>query len=483
MGVGWSYFELRQFARATDWFRKADKAAKTNVQKSSVMLAIASCMYNLGGFDKSVDYYRKLTQTYPGEEAAQEADFQIAWVYYRQSVFDKALESFNLYLEKYPEGKKKTEAIFFKAWSYYNQLKYPEAIENFKLAYETASIESVFKEKALLDYAKSLGANRQNTEAIGFFHKFLDEFPMSASVEEAYYVLSRTYLEVDKPAGAESSYRDLKNIKNSSTYLNEILRDIGSYYRRNKKYQLADKAYKMIIENSENPEQKLEMSFQRIHMFAEAMNYPEALKICKELLDSNAEELAPFRMKILLETVNLYISSKNIQAALEMIQKEKQRKDPDLLYSRRLDQEEAKIFILLKEFEKSRLLLKPLLEINELSISSRYYMGLGYYNENKNVEAMEFFLQVIQKTDEDYFAAWSFYYLGEIRYSQHEYLTAAREYTKIIYLYSGNHELYEKALYKASLCFKLSGKMDEYKTYYDKLVESFPQSKYIAEFK
>ena len=109
--------------------------------------------------------------------------------------------------------------------------------------------------------------------------------------------------------------------------------------------KIADKAYKMIIENSENPEQKLEMSFQRIHMFAEAMNYPEALKICKELLDSNAEELAPFRMKILLETVNLYISSKNIQAALEMIQKEKQRKDPDLLYSRRLDQEEAKIFI------------------------------------------------------------------------------------------------------------------------------------------
>ncbi|MDH4198764.1 MAG: tetratricopeptide repeat protein [Spirochaetia bacterium] len=479
MGVGWSYFELKQYARASDTFRRAEASAKTDRQKSEVHLAIASCMYNLRAFDQAVNYYNSIIKKFPHEDAAQEAKFQIAWVYYRQNDFLKSLESFNNYLEMYPDGKRQIEAIYFKGWSLYNKNKYEEALAEFMNVYGKAPAENIFREKALLDYAKTLYAMKKNDDAITYFKRFLREFPLSNSVEETNYTLANALLEKGNPGEVEKLYKDFKKVKPDSLYLGEILRNLGTYYRKNKNYSKADNIYKMIIKDSEKIEQKIDVSFQRIKMYSESGDISEALSIASDLLTSNAEEYAPFRLKIIMQIVQLYIDGGNTSAALEVIETQKKKSADDKILLASLGLQEGRVYLINKDYAKSAEIMKSLLPIKELTVAPRYYLALGYYETQKYGEASEFFKQVVQKTDEEYYAAWAFYYLGEIQFAKQDYLMAAREYTKIIYLYSGNHDLFEKALFKAATCFKQAGKNNEYKTYKDKLKESFPESKFL----
>jgi|GEM_PF-3272175 len=481
MGIGWSYFELKQYARASDWFRKSEASAKTGLQKSNVLLATASCMYNLRGFEDAIKYYNKVIEQFPQEEAAQEASFQIAWVYYRESVFEKAVASFDAYLRLYPEGKRQVEAVYFKGWSYFNLKRFPEARVEFLSAYEKAPADTVFKEKALLDFAKTLTIEKKHKEAIASYGKFLKEFPVSNFGEEANYALLNAHLETKNPDAAQKVYEDFKKEKSSSTYLPEMQRNIGNYYRRIGNIRRADAIYKSIIETSQSADQKIEMEFQRIKMFAEQNRLADSLKIAGELLNGNVEEYAPYRLKIISEIVQLEIQAGHAEEALAMLRLQKTKAAGDKLLLAQLSLQEARIYMTQKKYDLSETILKSLLSTKELSISARYYLALGYYENQKFAEASEFFKQVVQKTEEEYYGAWSYFYLGEIQLAKLEYLTAAREYTKIVYLYSGNHDLFEKALFKAALCFQKAGKMDEYKTYKDKLRESFPESKFLTD--
>ena len=480
MGVGWSYFELKQYARASDWFRKSEPSAKTLTQKANVLLAIAACMYNLRGFEEAISYYNKIIKEYPEEDAAEESAFQIAWVYYRESAFDKSVSGFAAYLARYPQGKRQIEAIYFKGWSYFNQKNFRDAMDDFMEVYNKALPDNIFREKALLDYAKTLTVLKKHQEATDFYKRFLKEFPSSTSVEEAHYSLLNSFLESHNSLAAEKVYEDLKREKSSSLYLPEMLRNIGNYYRKNGYLKKADKIYKMIIENTRSADQKIDMEFQRIKMYSEQGNSTESMKIATDLLESNQEEYAPFRLKILTEIVQLHIQNNKLDAALALLGVQK-KKTNDKILQAQIDLLTAKIYLKQKKYEQSELLLKNLLAIADTSIAARYYLGMNYFDMEKYPEAAEFFKQVVQKTDEEYYAGWAYYYVGEIQFLKQEYLTAAREFTKIIYLYSGNHELFEKALYKAAYCFHKAGKTDEYKTYKDKLKESFPESKLLRD--
>jgi tetratricopeptide (TPR) repeat protein len=140
----------------------------------------------------------------------------------------------------------------------------------------------------------------------------------------------------------------------------------------------------------------------------------------------------------------------------------------------------ARVYLKQGRFDESIDLLKNLLKDSRFSITARYYSGICYYQSGNYNMALDYFRQVVQGSDE-FFNAWSFYYLGEIQMIKEEYVKAARDYTKIVYLYSGNKEIFEKALYKSSLAFFLSAKNKEYQIYLEKLKENFPESAYILE--
>ncbi|MES0488402.1 MAG: tetratricopeptide repeat protein [Leptospirales bacterium] len=478
MGVGWSYLELKQYERASDQFRKYEKFASNDSEKAWVLSAIASCRYNLRDFDDAIKYYQNVIKLYPEEPEAEEAYFQIAWVYFRLNDYAQAEKEFITYLEKFPSGKRAPDALYFQAKSLHLTGNYKKAEGLFLKCHKESPEDNPFKERSLLDYAKILALQGDFWGAIDQYRNFLKQYPESVSVEEVYYLLAKSYLQVKQPQHAENVYYELAKKKSASLYRAEILRIISVYFRKRGEVSKADALYRKMIRNAKTTGDKMEAQFARVSMYSSTGQYKEALGICEKLLNSNAEDMEPYRIRLVKTMTEIYASSGNVEMALELIGKQKKNSSNDKNTIGQLTIVEAKIWLMQKEYNKAIKLLKPLLDEQDHSIVARYYSGLAHYYQKKYDVAFDYFRQVSQGRDE-FLAAWSFYYLGEIHLLRKAYLKAARDYTKIVYLYSGISDLFERALYKSSLSFKKAGKVREYELYRERLRESFPESKYI----
>ena len=114
-----------------------------------------------------------------------------------------------------------------------------------------------------------------------------------------------------------------------------------------------------------------------------------------------------------------------------------------------------------------------------IGLGVRYHLGLSYVEEQKYRTAYDYFKIVSQKSKGDY-GPKAVFQIGEIHFIEKNLKRAIRNYVEIIYSHSDKKELYEKSLYKAALSFKRLSKEKEYNSYYKKLSEAFPKSKYIA---
>lgn len=485
MGVGWSYFELKQYARASDRFRRANEHAKSESQKARVLLAIASCRYNLRDFEDAIEYYDKVIATFQESQIQkeyEEAHFQKGWVYFRQKLYLKAAENFLVYLNKFPQGEKSLEAGYFRGWSFFHSGEYTQALEIFKDVYSKGPKGNIFKEKALFDMAKTFSAMERYKEAAGVYLRFTKEFSGSASEEEAFYALSMAYIDASMPSRVPGVVKNLQSRYPNSAYTSEILRRLANHYRQKGDHTSAEYIYRQIAEDSESFDERMAADFARIHNFAQAKKYDQALKIAFERLKENPAEVEPYRLRLVSEIVSIYLEKGDEKKALSFLAEQKGNQNNSRALKGELSIIEARIYIRQKKFAKALKLLKPLLSDSRFSIASRYYSALAYYLSGDTGRAFDYFRQV-SGASQEFYSGWSYYYLGEIQMARKNYLKAARDYTKIVYLFSGNRDLFEKALYKSALAFLKAGKEKEYQIYREKLAENFPDSPYLRELK
>jgi len=480
MGVGWSYFELEQYARASDWFRKTQGSARDDQDRAFVKMAIASCLFNLRDFEKSIGYYRDVVENTPGEETAGEALFQIAWVYYRMEDFEKAGEVFTEYLVAFPEGKRKPETLYFSGWARFKVQDYQGAYDKFRETYEKSPQGNIFREKGLLESGKVLSVEEKYPDAVAVYLTFLEQYPESVSIEEVYYKLSEAYLKNSQPEKVEHLYGIAKGKMPDSIYLQEMLRQLGYYYQKTGKFKKADQAFRMVTENSTTPDEKVEAELVRVRLFEQAGDVKEAVKIIDQLVSTNTEDLLPFYGRIVSEGVRILLEAGKPDQAIELVRSVSPKIENDPAQKGEFTLMEGKIYLEQGEYEKMRALLVPLLKKPAFSIAARYHLALAYYREQKVIEASDYFRQVVQG-EQEFYAAWSYYYLGEILFEKGDYLLAAREFTKIVFLYSGMADLYEKGVYKAALSFARAENYNEFINYRERLRESFPESVMLKE--
>lgn len=479
IGVGWCYFELKQYSRAADVFRKViRKTGESEYAETQIKarMALASSFYNLRAFDKALEQYDKVIaekEKFPVK--AREAVFQSAWLHYRRRNYDKAIDSFTDYRNNHKDGERIIESLYFTGWSYFRKGEYEKAVDFFGRTYENAGEKSVFKEKAMLDRAKTLMILKKWQAAEEMLWRFTGLYAGADNIDEAYYNLARVYLKQSNTAGAVTAYEKLKQIDEKSSYLSEILREIGDYYRREGQLTEADSYYSRIIENANTPDEKWEAVFSRAELFAQQP--VKASEILSEVLESREVESKPYKGRALLKLAEIFYNAEKYKEAEDVLNKYEPDVDDEFL-TKELRIWRARIQIAQGEYSAARKTLRPLTRDNNFALTARFYTGLSYYKDERLSLAYDFMKTVAQKS-EGVMAPQALFYLGEIHLKQKEYKQAAREFTKVVYLYSGDRDLFEKALYKTALSYREVGREKEFNSYVKKLKEAFPESEYI----
>ena len=482
MGIGWSYFELKQYARSRDRFRKLLKQYKKPHQKVTIQMALAACEYNLRDFKSAVKTYRTvLKQAKEFPEEAEEALFRMGWARYREGKYGISESIFSRYRKAHSGGKFLLEAKYFGAWSGFHQKKYREAAKVFREVALASPPENPLHRKALLQYAKSEYVLKRYQTTWATTLRLMDQFPDSEEIEESLYVHIICSLKLKKPEDALGSLKKLRKAAPDSSYLKELLYNISDYYKEYGDFDQAHRLLEEVLEQSGKESEKWLVQISRVDLFMAQGKKPQAIGLLKSILANKNDQLIPYKAETLNRLFEIHF---NDQAYEEIFQgfkeyKELFRSDENMDHEIKLW--EGRIWMRKKDHDKAEQIFKKLVQNKRHGFTARYYLGLNYYLQGSRDKAYDFLKQVAEKS-KNRLAPQARFKVAEIRFFEKKYKKALLQYTKVVYLYSDISDLYEKALYKLILCFRHLKRNKDYSKYLAKLSEEFPLSKYLQEF-
>ncbi|MBS0616541.1 MAG: tetratricopeptide repeat protein [Spirochaetes bacterium] len=142
--------------------------------------------------------------------------------------------------------------------------------------------------------------------------------------------------------------------------------------------------------------------------------------------------------------------------------------------------QQAKFLLRASQSDEARERLAELTKSRSVADRARFMLAETYFNDGDETRALDYFRQISQKHDS---ATWlkARFFIGEILFKRGEYEDAAREFSRIAFADTRDDSVYEKALYRAALCFIKTKKQREAETFRAKLKEAFPHSKYLPE--
>ena len=207
------------------------------------ILSLAPSLLKSAGKDRAVDLYRFIGDAYYNKEnyseaipylekysagakaSAREDKYQLAYSYYKTGDIDKAIK---LFLEIGVRNDLLTQNIWYMLGDCYLQKRDKKRSE---LGFGEASkmdFDKKLKEEALLNYAKLTYETSYSPfgEVIAAFQEYIDLYPGSEHIQEAYDYLVATFLQVKNYKAALAS---LDKIRNKDSRLEEAYQRVAFF--------------------------------------------------------------------------------------------------------------------------------------------------------------------------------------------------------------------------------------------------------------
>ncbi len=476
MGIGWTYFEMKQYARSADQFRSLFKTANTDTRIIQVRMALASAEYNLQRFDKAVSEYKAVIQKkeqFP--EEAQEASFQLAWIDYRNRNYDKSLAGFMHYRYDFPEGKRIQEARYFQAWSHYRLGETEAARSLLQAITDDSTANGIFHARAVMDIARMDSGAKKFENAAASSVRYLSLYPQGDDAEEAHFILAGSYIEMNRMEEANTVYEQLTASRPGSSYRIEILRELSDAYRRQKQYEKASEILKQ-MEGIVPDTGRGELELSRASMLAEKGDITTATGIYRTMLASGKKSDAAWKGEALLQYLQLLLMTRDFASAIFVTEEYKNAVDDDYV-RQQVQLFRGKALTETGDYKAAVETLLPLRSNPSFSAEARFSIAAAYSGLGNREQALDYYLQVaaaehpLQKD--------AMLKTGELYLEMEDYEKAQREFARLVYTASDRSDLYEKAIYYSAYTFyKLKRTLDGDRMK-NKLKTEFPQSLFI----
>lgn len=190
-------YKLQIYHRLGDWDRitaSADEWLESAgaVNKSGAARIIGDAWYHKGDFQQAMKYMEIFERTSRGS-ISREDRYLLGYTYYRNEEYQKALENFQ---QAATVKDSLTQAAFYYIGACYNMAGEKKYAANAFLSAYKMDIDPYISEEALFDFVKitlETGYNPYN-EAVAMLETYLAENPNSARKDEAFSYLADLYL-------------------------------------------------------------------------------------------------------------------------------------------------------------------------------------------------------------------------------------------------------------------------------------------------
>jgi TolA-binding protein len=288
-GLGYAYFNKKNYVSASSWFRKYDATMKGSKTKlvADAYNRIGDCYFMAPAYWEAINYYEKsitlntsdpdyamfqkgfslglvdrhekeietlnqLIAEYPNSAYIDDALFELGRSYLSTQNTSKAISSFNKIIEQYPNSSYVKKALLQLGLIYYNADKYDEALVNYKKV--VAGFPGTPEAKNALTGIKNISVDKNDVDS---YVKYISSIggAVSVSVSEqdslSYTVAENLYMTGDCDKSSESLKHYIENFPNGNFILNAQFYKAECNYRQ-EQYDEALVSYNFVIGKPKN---------------------------------------------------------------------------------------------------------------------------------------------------------------------------------------------------------------------------------------
>ncbi|MCF8229586.1 MAG: tetratricopeptide repeat protein [Bacteroidales bacterium] len=410
-------------------------------KKAEIARIIGDAFYRAGDYENALQYLEEYKRA-ARHSLSREDNYQIAYSYYRTDRFDNAISHFQNVISV--EDSLSQNAYYHLADCYIRTDQKKYAANAFLSAYKM-DFDQDIKEDALFNYAKLSVevAHDPYGESIRYLDKYIQDYPDSERLPEAYNLLAQLYLSTKNFKAALTS---IEKINNKTTKLKKAYQKIA-YYRgielfNTRQYKEAIELFKTATEYDYDAKITAQANYWMGDAFYRLKNWWGAMKYYKLFLNDRAARVLPEYSKAYYNLGYTYFKRKDYSDAVDNFRD----------------------FLETSGNKNPGLMSDAYLRLGDCYfINKRYQTAIEYYNEALR----------LNKSDQDYAyyqKAMSYGALGKFKEKVSTLNRLVRYHKKSPY--------YDDALYEIATSHLIMNDNRSALVNFDKLVKESPSSPY-----
>ncbi len=417
-----------------DLFRNANYRRKPEIAR-----IIGDAYYRAGNYEKALEYLEEYKKT-ARHGMSREDNYQIGFTYYMNEKYKDAIRHFQDVIREKDSLSQNAYYHLADCYLQTDQKKY--ASNAFLSAYKLDFNEDI-KEDALFNYAKlSIEvAHDPYNQSIKSLEQYIDEYPNSQRLEEAYNLMVQLYLST---SNYKAALQSIEKIKNMNTKLKQAYQKI-TFYRgielfNNREFKKSINLFKRATNYNYNKEITAEANYWIGEAFYRLENYWGAMKYYNIFARSSAAKNLEIYPKVYYNLGYTYYKRDDYSDAVAHFKKFLNYYDKNL----------------------EKLLNDTYLRLGDCYfINKRYKSAIDYYNESLRLNQTDVDYALYQK-------AMSYGALGEF---QSKISTLDR-----LVKFHGSSPYVDDALYEMATTELILNDNRSALVYFDKLAKQHPNS-------
>ncbi|MFC2107660.1 tetratricopeptide repeat protein, partial [Bacteroidota bacterium] len=480
-----------------------DKASSRD--KKELAHLIGDSYYQLGDYEKAIPYLELYSRSSRRSMSRQDF-YELGYALYESKDYTNSIRNLQEVTTK--EDSLAQNAYYILAYCYIQTNQKQFASNAFSSAYKL-DYDKQIAEDALFNYAKlsmEVSKDPYNT-SIQNLEKYIEDYPNSPRITEAYQYLASLYLSTNNYKNALTSIEKVKyknkeleeayqkilyfraielfNLqeyqsaidlfkKSLETPINKILVDqvnfwIGESFYRLENYWGAIKYFKLFIQDDDNKNTELysKALYNLAYTYFKRDDFNQAVNYFNEYLKINTDN-STMTNDAYIRLADGYLMRKDYQTAIRYYDKaiKINKVDPDYALQQKSTAQGA-----LGKFDDKIYTLNILInryKNSPLADDALYEIGTAYLIKNNNNKALEYFGRLVKDYPRSNYAVESLIKTGLIYYNQNNPNQAIKVLKQIIEKYPGTPES-RQALSSLRNIYMEENKVDEYYNYANKL--------------
>lgn len=440
---------LKEYVRITEKFPNTNESIRAR-------LGIGLVYYKKNNYSLAREYLLNFIKRFPGTKITDDAQYWLGMLHFKNKNFKKAAVSFSALVQNYPKSDYAADGWLRLGDSYFNLKKYKQSRNSYR--------------------------------------KILTKFPSSAQSEFALFGIGRTYDAEGAVFDAIAVYVQFAEKYPKSQLSPEITRQVAVYFYKKKDYEKAAKYFEQIYSNFPEHNLSEESNFMRAKIYYKTGAVTDALDSFQKFIDEYP--LSKYYAEALLYIGNCYLDSSDYPKAAENYEKGLKLESSDidgeiiammkyncgLAYEKsgNIPAAEKCSGEILYRYPKSLAAAKMYLKRGiDLERNGDYFAAVENYelaasiSKSKNIQKSE----GLSSGAEEDIGALAQKKAADCYFMQKKYKEAAREYLKVVYLFSGS-EYVPEAQYMTARASEETGYIKDAKQNYEIVRKKYASSEW-----